>query len=99
MATVTCCIRGYCRVLNTVNRSYVTRNDIKGKKRPTGMCIKRGWVSQWMIPVWVYGSETISLFICVCQSHRFIFVLCRTHFHKSSLKQKVIKVPFPYTTQ
>ena len=44
MATVSCCIRGHCRVLNTVNRSYVTRNDIKGKKRPTGMCIKRGWV-------------------------------------------------------
>lgn len=36
MATVSCCIRGHCRVLNTVNRSYVTRNDIKGKKRPTG---------------------------------------------------------------
>ena len=54
MATVSCCIRGHCRVLNTVNRSYVTRNDIKGKKRPTGMCIKRGWVSGWL----QYGSGT-----------------------------------------
>ena len=32
MATVSCCIRGHCRVLNTVNRSYVTRMTSKERK-------------------------------------------------------------------